>query len=146
MSEAQDISSLPEEDQDLCLKSMEMRESAYCPYSKFSVGAALRCSDNSIVGGCNVENASYGLCICAERTAFVSAIASGQTEFKSIAVSADLKKDEFASPCGACRQFMAEFHPSLPIFLVRPDGKVKKTDLSKLLPLAFSPKSISLPF
>ncbi|XP_040566789.1 cytidine deaminase [Lepeophtheirus salmonis] len=141
-----ELSVLSQKDKELCLKSMEMRSEAYCPYSKFSVGAALRCADESIVAGCNVENASYGLSICAERTAIVSAVASGKKEFTSIAISADLQNDEFASPCGACRQFMAEFDPKLPIFLVRHDSKVLITNLERLLPNAFSPQNTDLPF
>lgn len=84
-------------------KSKAVRERAYCPYSKFSVGAALLCEDGEIIDGCNVENVSYGLTICAERSAIVRAVAMGQKSFKSIAICAEMK-DEFVGPCGACRQ------------------------------------------
>lgn len=84
-------------------KSRAAREKAYCPYSKFSVGAALLCDDGTIIDGCNVENVSYGLTICAERTAVVKAVSQGQKKFQSIAICAEMK-DKFVGPCGACRQ------------------------------------------
>lgn len=84
-------------------KAKAAREKAYCPYSKFSVGAALLCEDGAIIDGCNVENVSYGLTICAERSAIVKAVSEGQKKFKSIAICAEMK-DQFVGPCGACRQ------------------------------------------
>jgi cytidine deaminase len=84
-----------------------VRERAHAPYSKFQVGAALLVADGRIISGCNVENLSYGLTICAERVAIGSAIAAGQRQFAAMAVVADTKVP--ISPCGACRQVMAEF-------------------------------------
>jgi len=131
--------------QKLCRDSIEARKMSYSPYSQFKVGAALQCSDGSTVKGCNVENASYGLAICAERTALVKAVSEGKQDFTCIAISADLK-DSFVGPCGACRQFLAEFHPEIPIYLVRLDGKVQVTSLKYLLPDAFSPKKMDFDF
>ena len=88
-------------------KSKAARERAYCPYSKFAVGAALLCDDGEIIDGCNVENASYGLTICAERSAICRAVSQGQRKFKSIAICA-LMKEQFVGPCGACRQVLSE--------------------------------------
>lgn len=84
-------------------KAKAVREKAYCPYSKFAVGAAILCEDGAIIDGCNVENVSYGLTICAERSAICKAISQGQKIFKSIAICAEMK-DKFVGPCGACRQ------------------------------------------
>ncbi len=85
--------------------ALEARDTAYAPYSKFRVGAALLSVDGTIFTGCNVENASYGLCICAERTAICKAVSAGHQKFTAIAVAAA----PLASPCGACRQFLVEF-------------------------------------
>merc|ERR1711962_405915 len=131
--------------QSLCRASLTARESSYSPYSQFSVGAALNCSDGSIVSGCNVENASYGLAICAERTAAVKAVSVGKQDFLAIAIAAEAG-DQFVGPCGACRQFLAEFNPNIPIYLVRPDLEVQVTSLAILLPEAFTPKRMSLQF
>merc|ERR1712008_271204 len=125
--------------QGLCHESLRARQFSYSPYSQFSVGAALLCADGTTVLGCNVENASYGLAICAERTAAVKAVSTGITDFLSVAVSADLES-EFVGPCGMCRQTLAEFIPDMTIFLVRLDGMVQVTTLNILLPGAFSPK------
>merc|ERR1740137_126254 len=113
--------------------------------SKFKVGATLLCPDGSLVSGCNVENASYGLAICAERTAVVKAVSSGVTDFLSVAIAADLES-EFVGPCGMCRQTLAEFNPDMIIYLVRLDGMVQVNNLNILLPGAFSPKRLSLEF
>merc|ERR1712015_383205 len=113
--------------------SIEARNNAYTPYSKSKVGAALQCKDGTIISGCNVENASYGLAICAERTAAVKAVSAGQQDFMAIAAHAG---EQFVGPCGACRQFMAEFNPDIPIYLVRPNLEVQVTNLNILLPEA----------
>ncbi|KAF4520521.1 hypothetical protein B566_EDAN004795 [Ephemera danica] len=102
--------------QDLIHRSLAARERAYCPYSKFKVGCALLCRDGSVFEGCNVENISYGLSICAERTAIVSAVAAGHQAFVALAVAAELG-DTFVPPCGACRQFIAEFGVEVELFL-----------------------------
>lgn len=120
------------------MKGVAAREFAYCPYSKFQVGAALLCNDGTIFTGCNVENVSYGISICAERTAIVKAISSGNKNFKTIVVAAD-NGDTFVSPCGSCRQFIAEFGSEIGVYLVKPDlSKVLITSIKDLLPLSFS--------
>lgn len=116
------------------------KDNSYSPYSKFRVGAALLTDDNTVFTGCNVENASYGLSICAERTAIVKAVSSGYTKFKEIAVSTDM--DEFGSPCGACRQFIAEFGLDIVVHLVNRDSKCQTTTSGDLLPQAFTPKDL----
>jgi cytidine deaminase len=114
------------------------REFAHAPYSKFYVGAALRAKDGRIFQGCNVENASYGLCNCAERTAFFSAIAAGykQNDFATIAVIGDTEQP--IAPCGACRQVMLELGgPNLAVILTNLTGDVANYTTADLLPAAF---------
>ncbi|EFX69657.1 hypothetical protein DAPPUDRAFT_61988, partial [Daphnia pulex] len=123
-------------------KAKEVREKAYCPYSNFSVGAALLCGDGEIIDGCNVENVSYGLTICAERSAICKAVSQGQKVFKSIAICAEMK-EHFVSPCGACRQVLAEFNINMDVYLCKPNNEIFKTSMDKLLPLFFSPNSVS---
>lgn len=109
-------------------------ERSYSPYSRFRVGAALLCEDGSVVTAANVENRSYGLAICAERSALVSAIAQGKTRFKAIAVSCP-DAGYPVSPCGACRQFISEFvGPEFPIRFGGADGRVVDTTMGELLP------------
>ncbi|ODN84209.1 cytidine deaminase [Cryptococcus amylolentus CBS 6039] len=94
------------------------RDRAYAPYSKFRVGAALLGSDGQIYGGCNVENASYGAGICAERTAITKAVSEGQKKFLAVAVTSDIPSPAI-SPCGICRQFLREFlEPHVPIYFI----------------------------
>ena len=112
---------------------------AYAPYSNFRVGAALESTDGSVFLGCNVENASYGLTICAERAAICAAVSAGAHRFRGAVVVSDV--DPPAAPCGACRQVLAEFGLDLPI-----DGVgLKRTvswKLSELLPAAFGPEQL----
>ncbi len=115
------------------------RLSAYAPYSKFQVGAALLCNDGRVFCGCNVENASYGLCNCAERTAFFSAIAAGYRpgDFSAMAVAGDT--DGPIAPCGACRQVMLELGgPQLAVVLCNLKDGVRVTTAAAQLPDAFS--------
>lgn len=121
-------------------KAIEASKRAYAPYSKFHVGAALECTDGEIILGCNVENASYGMTNCAERTALFSAIAQGHRKFKCIAIFVDT--EDFTSPCGACRQVLAELAPNAAILLVNKHRKVKKTTVQDLLPLAFGSEDL----
>lgn len=112
------------------------RERAYVPYSQFAVGAALLAEDGTIFLGCNIENAAYPVTICAERTAIFKAISDGQKNFKAIAVVADTPGP--CSPCGSCRQVMAEFLPrDFPVYLSNLKGDVLETTVEKLLPGAF---------
>ncbi|KAI8148008.1 cytidine deaminase [Fennellomyces sp. T-0311] len=117
--------------------ALQAKETSYSPYSKFRVGAALLTEDGTFYKGCNIENASYGACICAERTAYVKAVSEGHKKFAALAVSSD--QTEFISPCGICRQFIAEFGPaSLPVYLINNDGKALPLTLGDLLPYSFA--------
>jgi cytidine deaminase len=108
---------------------------AYAPYSKFKVGAALLTKSGKIYRGCNVENASYSLTICAERNAVFQAIADGNSEFAALAVFVD--SDRAFPPCGACRQVLAEFAPDL-LIIIANRKKVMETNLADLLPDRFT--------
>lgn len=130
----------------VCEAAVAMVEHSYAPYSKFRVGAAIETECGKIITGCNVENASYGLAICAERTACVKAVSEGYQDFRRIAVYCEQLEDEFGVPCGACRQFLCEFNPEIPFYLVRRDRKVKETSLGVLLPDSFTPKRLKLHF
>ena len=110
------------------------RENAHASYSAFAVGAALQCEDGSVFAGCNVENLSFGLTMCAERVAVGGAVAAGKRKFRCIAIVAD--SDEVISPCGACRQVLAEFNPALSIVSANLAGKVREFSLEILLPRA----------
>jgi len=112
---------------------------AYAPYSNFRVGAALESHDGAVFSGCNVENASYGLTICAERAAFCAAVSAGVTRFRRAVVVSDV--DPPAAPCGACRQVLAEFGLDLMIDGVGSRGTVRWR-LSDLLPVAFGPEQL----
>jgi len=115
-------------------------ERAYAPYSNYKVGAALVCSDGTVFKGCNIENASYGLTNCAERTAIFSAIAAGKKEFKAIAIAASGEPTPF--PCGACRQVLAEFcGPDFPIYVASGADTYETTTLDELLPHSFDFRS-----
>ncbi|XP_008433734.1 cytidine deaminase isoform X2 [Poecilia reticulata] len=127
---------------ELVSKCLQARDLAYCPYSRFPVGAALLTADGAIVTGCNVENASYGLTVCAERTAVQRAVAEGHRQFTAIAVTCDIK-DRFVGPCGACRQVLMEFGSNWTVYLTKPDGTYIETTLHELLPLPFSPEHLA---
>ena len=111
------------------------RENAYSPYSHFAVGAALLCEDGTLYEGCNIENASYGLTNCAERTVIFKAVSEGHIKFKAIAVVADTEGP--CAPCGACRQVMAEFKIPL-IIMGNLMGNIKIVTIEELLPFSFS--------
>jgi len=119
-------------DSDLVALALKSREFAHAPYSGFKVGAALKTVSGEIVGGCNVENVSYGLTMCAERVALGSAVAAGFSRFQSIAIVSD--SEEPVVPCGACRQVLAEFNPQLKVVSSTVSGKVSEFDLSVLFP------------
>ena len=125
----------------LLAQSKIARENAYVPYSKFPVGAALLAEDGTVFHGCNVENASYGLTNCAERTAIFKAVSQGVKKFKAIAIVADTEGP--CAPCGACRQVIAEFcDGDMPVYLTNLKGDVLETTVEKLLPGAFTPKDL----
>ena len=112
----------------------------YSPYSHFPVGAAVLAASGKIYGGCNVENASYGLTICAERTAIFRAIAAGEKSISAIAVYTPTKK--LGAPCGACRQVINEFGPDCLVICLCDTGR-RETRLSALLPEAFGPEDLT---
>ena len=124
----------------LIAKAVEAMENAYAPYSSFKVGAALLSKSGRIFTGCNIENASYSPNCCAERTAFFKAISEGEREFTAIAVVGGKEGEisSFCSPCGVCRQVMAEFCDK-DFMIILSDGKLTKAHtLEKLLPESFS--------
>ncbi|MBN2218828.1 MAG: cytidine deaminase [Kosmotogaceae bacterium] len=121
------------EEKALIQKAIEAKERSYSPYSRFPVGAALLTEEGRIFVGTNVENSSYGLSMCAERSAIVSAVSNGYKKFSSIVVVSDRK--EPTSPCGACRQFMVEFG-NFEVILVGEEN-IKRTTTYELLPMHF---------
>ena len=127
---------------ELLTKARHAARFAYAPYSGFPVGAAVLASDGSIFAGCNVENASIGLTICAERSAITAAVAAGHHDIRAVAVSAPTSPG--TTPCGACRQFMNEFRPmSADMAVVLDDGASANVIwLDDLLPRAFGPRNL----
>ena len=121
-------------DDTLIAAAKAARQNAHAPYSDFQVGAALEADDGTVFRGCNVENLSFGLTICAERIAFANAIVCGYRKFRKLVVCADSK--EPVTPCGACRQVMAEFCDDLEILSVNLGGERYQTTLAVLLPRA----------
>ena len=122
--------------QTLIKDATDMLDKAYVPYSKFPVGAALSTKDGQIFTGCNIENASYPLTNCAERTAMFKAVSEGQRSFDYLVVTGNTEGP--ISPCGACRQVLVEFcEPDMPVLLTNKKGKLKETTVSELLPGAF---------
>jgi len=116
------------------------REKAYAPYSKFHVGAAIETTDGVIFSGCNVENCSYGLTSCAERNAIFTAVAAGYQEFSRILILSEA--DIPATPCGACRQVIAEFAPEIEVISITVAEQAIIETMSSLLPYAFTPKNL----
>ena len=115
--------------------ALEARTKAHAPYSHFQVGAALESTDGRVFTGCNVENATYGLSVCAERVAVFKAISEGARKFQRIAVSADT--DVLPPPCGACRQILWEFCGDIELTLVNLHGKTETLQLTDLFPRPF---------
>jgi cytidine deaminase len=122
--------------QELINKALEAREFAYAPYSGFLVGAALEGKSGQVYTGANVENASYGLTVCAERIAVFKAVSSGEKEFSQIAIAGSGEGPTY--PCGACLQVLAEFAPGLTIYTGSDPGQYQVFNLSEMLPQAFS--------
>jgi len=125
---------------ELVAAATSVRTRAHAPYSGYAVGAAVLTTDGRVFSGCNVENASYGLSVCAERHAIAAAVAAGCKEFVGIAVVTRSKPP--ASPCGACRQVMAEFG-DYPVILAGLDGRSQTTSVHDLLPNAFDPETLA---
>ncbi|KAG8711843.1 hypothetical protein FRC11_001676 [Ceratobasidium sp. 423] len=140
-----------EEREKLIQAAVDAKETAYSPYSKFRVGAALFSTDGKIIAGGNVENASYGGTICAERTALVKAVSEGTKTFLAIAVTSDV--DANVSPCGICRQFIREFCSlKMPIYMVKSsytpataDATSKVMTVEEILPYSFGPEYLEMP-
>ena len=127
----------------LVKEAIEARKNSYAPYSKFSVGAALLLKSGEVIRGCNIENASYGLTNCAERTAIFKAISEGKKDFLALAVAAGEEKP--TAPCGACRQVILEFLPrETPVYYANIQGEIFETTVGNLLPDAFSREDLEV--
>jgi cytidine deaminase len=122
-------------EKDLTEQAKQAREKAFAPFSGFKVGAALRTKDGRIFTGCNIENASYSLTVCAERVAVFKAVSEGATEFEAIAVVADTER--LTPPCGPCRQILWEFCGDIPVTMANLKGDTETVKMSELLPRAF---------
>ncbi len=123
-------------------EAKKARELAYVPYSKFKVGAALLGKDGKVYHGCNIENAAYSMCNCAERTALFKAYSEGEKDFDALCVVADTKRP--VPPCGACRQVIAELcSQDMKVILTNLQGDIEETTVEKLLPGAFSPEDLN---
>ena len=128
-------------DKDLLIEAArQARENAHAPYSNFRVGAALRSSSGRIFGGCNVENATYGLTMCAERVAIFKAVSEGERGFRAIAVITDT--DALTPPCGACRQLIWEFCGDIPVSMVNLKGKIEVVQMRELFPRPFDDSNL----
>jgi cytidine deaminase len=125
-------------DESLIQAAADVRENAYAPFSDFRVGSALETDDGEVITGCNVESASYGLTVCAERVAIWKAISQGKRKIKHIAVVADT--EELTPPCGVCRQIIWEFGGDIPVILANLKGKRETVQMKELLPRAFDTK------
>ena len=117
-------------------RAKQVREHAYAPYSNYRVGAALLCEGGEIFAGCNVENASLGLTICAERNAVAMAVAHGHRQFLAMVIVTDDEKP--ATPCGACRQVMGQFAANLTVVVANLTGKIMRYQLADLIPYPFN--------
>jgi cytidine deaminase len=120
---------------ELLVQALAAREQAYAPYSNYPVGAALLCESGKVYPGCNVENAAYPVCMCAERTALFAAIAAGERRFVAMAVVADSERP--VPPCGMCRQALLELAPTIQVLLANVDGVERLTTPRELLPDGF---------
>jgi cytidine deaminase len=127
-------------DELLITAAKQARENAHAPYSNFRVGAALRSSAGRIFGGCNVENATYGLTVCAERVAIFKAVSEGERGFSSIAVVTDT--DTLTPPCGACRQLIWEFCGDVPVTMANLSGKRETIQMKDLFPKPFDQSNL----
>ncbi|MCC6326988.1 MAG: cytidine deaminase [Acidobacteria bacterium] len=125
-------------DEDLINAARDVRENAFAPYSNFKVGAAVETDEGNIYTGCNVESASYGLTVCAERVAIWKGISRGEKKFGRIAVVVDT--EDLTPPCGVCRQIIWEFCGDVPVILSNLQGKTETVQMSELLPRAFDSK------
>ncbi len=132
---------------DLCKKAIDAMQYSYCPYSNYSVGAALLCKSGRVYTGCNIENSAFSPTVCAERTAFFKAISEGEKDFVKIAIAgkkqSDKLLDDSISPCGVCRQVMREFcNADFEILIAKSNGDCSVYKLSELLPVYFGSDNI----
>ncbi|CAF0742874.1 unnamed protein product [Brachionus calyciflorus] len=128
---------------ELVEKAIDAKKNSYSPYSKFRVGCSLLTKEDIFFTGCNVENASYGLCICAERTALVKAVSEGYKQFKAICVATDVAK-VYVAPCGACRQFIAEFGLDWTCIFVKNKDEYHICKVRDILPFAFDSSALEM--
>ena len=132
---------------ELIAAALAAREHSYCPYSGYSVGAALLTVDNRVFTGCNIENAGYSPTLCAERSAMASAVSAGVRDFAMLAVCGgpkDKAPETYFYPCGVCRQWLAEFcAPDFPVLTAKSADDYQETTLAELLPFAFSPDTLT---
>ncbi|RDL38319.1 Cytidine deaminase [Venustampulla echinocandica] len=140
----EEYSLTPAEVKTLHSRCSSAKATAYCPYSRFRVGATILTDDGGYIDGANVENASYPVGTCAERVAFGKAVTEGHKKFKAVAVATDITPP--ASPCGMCRQFIREFcELDTPVLMFDKDGAFIVMKLSQLLPLSFGPEALPPP-
>lgn len=128
-------------DEELVRRARGARANAYSPYSRVRIGTAVLTDDGRIYTGCNIENSSFGLSNCAERTAIFKAVSEGHRKLRAIAVVGET--EDYTKPCGACRQVMVQFNPRLRIIRVGLDGYRSETTAEKLLPEAFNPSNLT---
>ena len=124
----------------LMQQAKQAMKTAYAPYSGYQVGAALRCADGTVYTGCNIENAAYSVTVCAERVALYKAVSDGKRDFTALAVCGGKGGviESLCTPCGVCRQALAEFcPPDMPVYMAKPGG-IEKTTLEALLPHSFT--------
>jgi cytidine deaminase len=124
--------------QELVRYALHARQRAYAPYSGYPVGAAVLAADGAVISGCNVENASYGATICAERVALTAAVAQGRRDFLAIAVATE----NGGPPCGICRQVMVELGPDMTVYISDAEGRYRTTTVDRLLPDSFDPANL----
>jgi cytidine deaminase len=134
------VESMKREYRELAKEAQKAKLHAYAPFSKFRVGAAILTNDGTIYSGCNIENSSYGLTICAERVAIFNAVAAGASKFSAMAIVSD--DNGFTSPCGACRQVLSDLAGDVDVVMMDSNERFKIMKLSTLLPLAFTRKTL----
>ncbi len=129
----------------MCGIAIDMQKRSYVPYSHFHVGCALLTKDGTIISGCNVENSSYPLCTCAERTAFAKAVSEGKHEFVAIAIAGGPEggENDYCPPCGVCRQVMSEFCTGdFTLYLAKSIEDYKEYTLDEIMPMRFTPEHL----
>ena len=136
---SRDDNASPVTDEELLKLAQVAMKNSYSPYSKYAVGAALLCKNGRVYLGCNIENASFGLTNCGERTAIFKAVSEGEREFDAVAIASN---GSMPYPCGACRQVLNEFAPEMRVLVINGKGEVDKTTLRSLLPHGFGPKDL----